>query len=76
MDKYPDRMAGIPKKHNVTIKTETIDVDMNTDINYFNNALCKMSKSIFFDHEISYCSKDDINESIEKKYDILIDNIL
>lgn len=61
MQKYPDKMANILKKHNVTTKVENqenFNVDTNVEINYLNEALCKMSKSIFFDHKISYCSND------------------
>jgi len=61
MNKYPDKMTGILKKHNATIKVEnqeSFDLDSNMEINYFNKALCKMSKSIFFDQKISYCSND------------------
>jgi len=61
MNKYPDKMASILKKHNATIKEENqenVDVKTNTEINYLNEALCKVSKSIFFDRKISYCSKD------------------
>lgn len=61
MNKYPDKMASILKKHNSTIKGEnqdSFDLDTNMEINYLNKALCKMSKSIFFDHKISYCSND------------------
>lgn len=66
MNKYPNRMAGVLKKHNVTIKTKNVDVEINTNSNYFNDALCKMSKSIFFNHEISYCTKDNLDEFSKK----------
>lgn len=61
MNKYPDKMASILKKHNTTIKLENQDnfyIDTNPEVNYLNKALCKMSKSIFFDYKISYCSND------------------
>jgi len=61
MNKYPDKMAGILKKHNTTLKLEnqdSYDLDTNMEINYLSKALCKMSKSIFFNSEISYCSSD------------------
>lgn len=61
MNKYPDKMASILKKHNATIKLENQDnfyIDTNPEVNYLNKALCKMSKSIFFDYKISYCSND------------------
>jgi len=68
MKKYPDKLASILKKYNATVKVENQDnfyTDTNTEVNYLNNALCKMSKSIFFDHKISYCSND-LNKSSKK----------
>lgn len=63
-------MASILRKHNTTFKgrnQENVDLDTNSDVNYFNEALCKVSKSIFFDHKISYCFTDDIDKSKMKK---------
>lgn len=69
-NKYPDKMANILRKHNTTFQgknQENFDLDTNTDVNYFNEALCKMSKSIFFDHKISYCLNEGIDKSKMKK---------
>ncbi|XP_025207920.1 thioredoxin domain-containing protein 11 [Melanaphis sacchari] len=76
MNKYPDKMASILKKHNATIKVENQDnfnFDTSTEVNYFNKALCKMSKSIFFDHKISYCSND-LDKSSKKIAKINLSN--
>jgi len=73
-NKNPDKMSIILKKKNATIGTENqgrVDIDTNIETDYLNpiklNALCKMSKSLFFDHEISYCSNDDVNKFKKKK---------
>lgn len=76
MKKYPDKLAGIRKKQNATIKIENqdnFDLDTNIKINYFNKALCKMSKSIFFDHKISYCSNE-LDKSSKKITKINLSN--
>lgn len=70
LNKYPDRIISIQNKHNATIKVENqenVYVNTNVETNYLNEALCKMSKSLFFDHKISYCSKDDVNKSNKRK---------
>lgn len=69
MNKYPDKINSIWKKQNTTMKVENEEkfyVNTNIDTNYFNEAICKMSKSLFFDHKISYCSNDDIEKSNKK----------
>lgn len=67
-NKYPDKMAVILKKENVTIKAENQgNVGIDTDIYYINEALCKVSKSFFFDYKISYCSNGDVNKISKKK---------
>lgn len=70
MKKYPDKIARIFNKHNDTLISDNqVDFNANANIktNYINDALCKMSKSIFFDQKISYCSSNDVNKSIKKK---------
>jgi len=62
LEKHPDRMINILKKQNVTIKEESFYIDENMENNYLNEALCKISKSIFFDQKISYCFNDDVNK--------------
>lgn len=61
-NKYPDKMAIILKKQNTTTKVgsqENLIEETDMEFNYLNEALCKMSKSIFFDHKISFCSNND-----------------
>lgn len=63
-------MAMILKKHNTTFKgtnLENVGAGTKTDMNYFNEALCKMSSSIFFDHKISYCLNNDMDKSRMKR---------
>lgn len=68
MNKYPDKMVNILKKQNFTIKRENQKiVDEDSEVNYLNIALCKMTKSIFFDQKISYCSNSNIDKSNKKK---------
>lgn len=70
MKKYPDKIARIYNKHNGTIISDSpVDFNSNTNMetNYINEALCKMSKSIFFDNKISYCSSAAVNKSSKRK---------
>lgn len=69
LENHPDKMINILKKQNVTIKEknqESVYVDEDMENNYLNEALCKISKSIFFDQKISYCFNDDINKFSRK----------
>jgi len=73
-NKYPDKMAIVLKKQNVTIKTENQgNFVVDTDVDYINEALCKMSKSLFFDHKISYCSND-VDKISKKKAKMNLSN--
>lgn len=62
-------MAIILKKQNTSIKVgsqESFIEETDSEFNYLNEALCKMSKSIFFDHTISFCSNDDAKSNKKK----------
>lgn len=66
-------MAIVQKKQNNTMNIkiqENSNINTNVETNYLNEALCKMSKSIFFNHQISYCSNGDVDKTSKKKYDI------
>lgn len=63
-------MAKILKKQNDTIKTQNqlnSNIDTNMELNFLNEALCKMSKSVFFDHQISYCLNSDVDKNVKEK---------
>jgi len=62
LNKYPDKITSIFEHYNSTQKEDNHDVDINENINFLNEALCKISKSLFFDREISYCSSGDIDK--------------
>lgn len=66
--KYPDKLYNFLKKHNSSIENqENSNINTNSmDTNIINEALCKMSKSLFFDHKISYCSSYDVIKSSKK----------
>lgn len=65
LKKYPDKIKSIWKKQNTTIKVENQEKfyeNTNLETNYLNEAICKMSKNLFFDHKISYCSNNDVKK--------------
>jgi len=71
--KYPDKMA-ILKKQNVSFKeenVESVDTDSDIETNYFSsikfNTLCKISRRLFTDNEMGYCSNNDVVNFRKKK---------
>lgn len=51
-------MASILQKQNATVKVDQDNYgeDSNMEADYFNDALCKISNSLFVDQKSSYCS--------------------
>ncbi|XP_050422897.1 thioredoxin domain-containing protein 11 [Adelges cooleyi] len=64
-DKYPEIIVNWQKKPNATSSVgsrewETSEKEKtNTESNYFNDAVCKITESLFFDIKLSYCFKNE-----------------
>lgn len=66
LKKHPDIMINILKKQNHTENEASFHVHESKQNDYLNEALCKITKSLFFDQKMSYCSNDDVNTFSKK----------
>lgn len=62
-------MVNIVKIQNATIEEknqESFSLNNNMKFSYINDALCTISRNIFFDQQINYCSYNDADKFSKK----------